>query len=88
MSLTIRQIVEERLRKDGFDGLCCEGCGCRVGVLMPCDDPVMECRPGYIRYGAFEGGMTWIIVEQIAPRQPEPASGERLHGLVGPGGGG
>ncbi len=62
--MNIKQIVEERLRKDAYDGLCCDGCGCRVDDLMPCGDPVMECRPGHIRYGTFEGvENTWIIVE-------------------------
>ena len=61
--MTIRQIVEQRLRKDGFDGLCCDGCGCRVGDLMPCNDPVMSCVPGHIRRGAFDGVRnSWIIV--------------------------
>jgi hypothetical protein len=65
--MNIKQIVEERLRKDGFDGLCCDGCGCRLDDLMPCGEPGMDCRPGHIRYGAFEGvENTWIIVEPYA----------------------
>ena len=61
--MTIKKIVEERLRKDGFDGLCCDGCGCRVDDLMPCGEPVMACRPGHIRHGNFESGTNWIIVK-------------------------
>ena len=73
--MNIKQIVEERLRKDGYDGLCCDGCGCRVDALMPCGEPpVMECRPGHIRHGTFMGGATWIIVDPNAsgegPQEP------------------
>lgn len=65
--MNIKRIVEERLRKDGYDGLYCDGCGCRVDDLMPCGEPVMECRPGHIRHGTFEGVKnTWIIVEPNA----------------------
>jgi hypothetical protein len=63
--MTIKQIVADRLRQDGFDGLCCEACGCRLADLMPCDEPdIEECRPGHVRYGTFEGvKRTWIIEE-------------------------
>jgi hypothetical protein len=63
--MNIKQMVEERLRKDGFDGLCCDGCGCRVEDLMPCGAPCMDCKPGHIRYGTFSDKKdTWVIVQE------------------------
>jgi hypothetical protein len=59
--MTVKKIVEERLRKDGFDGLCCDGCGCRVDDLMPCGDVVMDCVPGHCKWGTFDGEQTWRI---------------------------
>jgi hypothetical protein len=60
--MNIKQIVEERLLKDGFDGLCCDGCGCRVGDLMPCGEPVLECVPGHLKWRNVDGvGKTWVI---------------------------
>ncbi|MFA5377395.1 MAG: hypothetical protein WC455_16710 [Dehalococcoidia bacterium] len=47
--MNIREILESWLREHGYDGLYCDGCGCRVDDLMPCDSPQPEeCRPGFI----------------------------------------
>ncbi|MFW6106531.1 MAG: hypothetical protein ACOC8H_00045, partial [bacterium] len=49
--MNIRQMMEKYLIRVGCDGLVNRGreCGCRVGDLMPCDEPdVTECQPGYI----------------------------------------
>jgi len=64
VEMNIKQIVEERLRRDGYDGLCNVDCGCKLSDLMSCGCPFLDCRPGYIRHGTFEGVKnTWIIVE-------------------------
>lgn len=75
--MNIKQIVEERLRKDRYDGLCCTDCACKVGNLMACGEPSMECVPGYIRYGRFhlDGIVTdWIIVPPPPAHAPDCAS--------------
>jgi hypothetical protein len=51
--VTIKEIVTEYLKANGFDGLCNieVECGCLLkedGGLMLCDDPSAEhCEPGY-----------------------------------------
>ena len=63
--MTVKQIVEERLRKDGFDGLCggraCDGCGCILDDLFPCGQDFSECVPGHAKWGTFDGEQTWRI---------------------------
>lgn len=44
----IRDIVDQWLRANGYDGLAGEECGCECGDLMPCDDPNIDnCVPGH-----------------------------------------
>ena len=45
----VAQIVEEYLKRNGFDGLYnfFEPCGCKLGDLMPCSDDCSACKPGY-----------------------------------------
>lgn len=47
--MTIKEIVEKYLTENGFDGLCHAyvGCGCRIGDLMPCDEPGVNCEAGH-----------------------------------------
>jgi hypothetical protein len=63
--MTVKKIVEERLRKDGFDGLCggraCDGCGCILDDLFPCGQDFSECVPGHAKWGTFDGEQTWRI---------------------------
>jgi hypothetical protein len=45
---TIKEIVKEYLEKNGYDGLYgLPDCGCSVDDLMPCDEPGVNCAPGY-----------------------------------------
>ncbi len=48
---TCKEIVEDWLRKNGYDGLWQdteEGCGCGLDDLAPCGEVNMEdCRAGY-----------------------------------------
>lgn len=47
--MTIKEIVEKYLFDNGFDGLTnCDGCGCLLYDLMPCDGSCEQCQPGYI----------------------------------------
>jgi len=46
--MTIKQIVEQYLRANGYDGLCTEDCGCFLGDLFCCCCEAHEdCKPGY-----------------------------------------
>ncbi len=51
----LAQIVRERLKVLGFDGLYDPGeCACLLDDLMPCDDPQMSCTAGYKAPGNSE----------------------------------
>lgn len=43
--MNVREIVTAHLKAGGFDGLCCDGCGCGLDSLMPCDGDAMKCVP-------------------------------------------
>jgi len=43
--MNVRQIVIAHLKAGGFDGLCCDGCGCGLDDLMPCETDGMKCVP-------------------------------------------
>jgi len=43
----VQTIVTEWLIAHGYDGLCGEGCGCRLADLMPCSQPSPGCMAGY-----------------------------------------
>ena len=45
---TLPEIVTEWLEATGFDGLTNGGCSCRVGDLMPCNQPWKDCVAGYL----------------------------------------
>ncbi len=41
-------IVREYLDKHGYDGLCCEDCGCLIDDdFIPCEGEITDCEPGY-----------------------------------------
>jgi hypothetical protein len=40
--MTVKEIVRKYLIKNGFDGLCCDECGCGVDHLIPCFKPTIE----------------------------------------------
>jgi len=75
--MTIKDMVADRLRADGYDGLCRDKCGCRLNDLLPCGKLDLRCRPGRIRYGTFDGKQTWIIVEPNSVRGGRRATLER-----------
>jgi len=47
--LTVRQIVADRLKADGYDGLFCSvgDCGCVLDDLMPCCESCEHCEAGF-----------------------------------------
>jgi hypothetical protein len=46
-TMNVREIVDQWLRENEYDGLCTLNCGCPLDDLMPCGKPEAECRPGY-----------------------------------------
>lgn len=44
--MTVRELIERYLRKEGYDGLAGDECGCGLENLMPCDTP-LNCVPGH-----------------------------------------
>lgn len=49
--LTLRDIVEQRLKQDGFDGLYDPDgeCSCELGDLWPCECWSTDCLAGHYR---------------------------------------
>lgn len=48
MAKNIREIVNEWLKVNGYEGLAGDDCGCEVDDLMPCDEPdVIHCVAGH-----------------------------------------
>jgi len=45
--MNIIQIVEQHLTSNGFDGLCGDECGCKIGDIAPCGHLLTDCFPGY-----------------------------------------
>jgi hypothetical protein len=45
--ITIKRIVEDYLKANGFDGLSREDCGCGIEDLFPCEDVPYDCHPAY-----------------------------------------
>jgi hypothetical protein len=52
-AMDVKEIVKEYLEKNGFDGLCCEECGCGIDDLFACEGCVVDghetskCVPAY-----------------------------------------
>jgi hypothetical protein len=46
--MNVEKIVKDYLKKNGFDGLCTEDCGCRNDDLMPCGEGFINCVPGHL----------------------------------------
>ena len=54
--MTVRDIVAEYLRENGYDGLCGDECGCFMDDIMPCHqdgywEGVGDCPPGHLCEG-------------------------------------
>ena len=42
-------IIKKYLKDNGYDGLCCEDCGCLIDSLVLCENDFSQCVPGYKR---------------------------------------
>jgi len=59
---TVKEIVEQYLEANGYDGLWLDDCGCRLGDLFPCGmEGTDDCRPGYLRRRRIDGEDVWMI---------------------------
>jgi len=71
--VTVKEIVAEYLKQNGFDGLCHSEteCGCELADLAPCDCFWPECKPGYKRPPRADleedTDAEWVI----GPQKPE-----------------
>ncbi len=49
--MNVKEIIQDYLRKNGYDGLCCpeDPCGCSIDDLMPCEESciLIVCKPAY-----------------------------------------
>ena len=62
--MTVRDIVEEWLIENGYDGLWHDDCGCGLDDFMPCNGErcVAECEPGYKRKRACPPGGDYDLI--------------------------
>ena|GEM_PF-3404563 len=59
--MNVKQIIKNYLKENGFDGLCCNSCGCGLNKLFDCDGDGMEkCQPGYKHTGPEKNGRAKI----------------------------
>lgn len=63
MSTTVIQIVKEKLKAMGADGLVCpdEECGCKLDDLAPCGGDISECQPGWISSPTGQVEHDWLM---------------------------
>jgi len=64
--MTVKEIVEAYLERNGYDGLYTCDCKCRIGNLMlypreGCD----KCEPGYLRTEQEGDEHFWIIGPKV-----------------------
>ena len=51
---TVKAIVEQYLKANGYDGLASDYCGCQLDDLAPCDNDFSHCRPADAHYCVYE----------------------------------
>jgi hypothetical protein len=70
MNASLREIVEQYLRENGFDGLYLQDeCACAVDDLAPCDGPTIDCTAGY--RAPCDCGEHDFHIQELRPT-PEP----------------
>ena len=57
----VGEIVEGWLRKNGYDGLYYDECACKLGDLMPCDEPHTDCAAGYLHRTESDSEYDFVI---------------------------
>ena len=64
--MNVKKIVAKYLMENGFEGLCADECGCLLDDLIPCDDYMGHCEPGYKIPNP--GGETDWITTTVKPK--------------------
>jgi len=55
--VNVKQIIKNYLKENGFDGLCCNSCGCGLNNLFDCpSDGYENCKPAYKHTGTKNNG--------------------------------
>lgn len=74
--MTVKEIVVEWLKVNGYDGLAGEECGCAIDDLFCCGCSGEDCVPGHKKFqkdfteeerAEFGDDVEWVIVEGKAP---------------------
>lgn len=60
--MTVKEIVIEYLKKNGYDGLYNDDCGCALDDLIPCCDNIETCMAGV---KGKNGEEDWIIRPRV-----------------------
>jgi len=48
--MNVREIIKNFLEENGYDGLYCYYCACKIDDLMPCEEEgIPDCKPGYVQ---------------------------------------
>ena len=62
--MNAEEIIIEYLKKNGFDGLWVDECGCEIDDLMPCGSYSGYCKPGKKTTNAYG---EWMIGPREKP---------------------
>ena len=75
--MNVKKIVKTWLKENGYDGLCCEGCGCQISDLMPCDENSNSCEAGYKTdgYNCNDGQGYDFFITTIKPASKKEKDG-------------
>ena len=71
--MTVKKIVKEYLEKNGYAGLCSEGCGCGLNDFMPCsclEGVPTCCTPAY-KHLVKNGELNGIVYSTEKPEVKE-----------------
>ena len=61
---TVKEILIEWLKKNGYDGLLNDECGCKDGDLMVCGEFSGDCEPGYLYKGDEDCDYDYVITRE------------------------
>ena len=90
--MNVIEIIQDRLRLLGADGLCRDGCGCSINDLIPCESDPAFCVPakgramlpeeedfGEVRFGIFYEPLSLPNPQDQRAGHPAP-----MNPVVGP----
>ena len=65
--MTVKDILTDYLKKNGFDGLANTDCGCKVDDLASCCHDCLDCEPAYNRPDLLQEGYGFWMCPEKAP---------------------